>query len=188
MTHFEAKDLPISGLKLIQPLYVDDERGYFLKGYEESIFTSIGVPFEITEDFESFSKKGVVRGLHFQTSNPQTKLVRVLMGGIYDVAVDLRMGSPTFGRWHAEYLSSDNHAGFYIPSGFAHGFVVLTDSALVQYKCERPYDANTDTGIVWNDSELAIEWPFVEQLIISKKDAGLQTFSKFKETSGGICF
>lgn len=186
MTQFSVLPLPLNGLKLLQPFYVEDHRGYFLKGYEQNMFSALGVPMAITEDFESFSHGGTVRGLHFQTNAPQAKLVRALSGEIFDVAVDLRKNSSTFGQWHAEILSAENRAMFYIPQGFAHGFMVLSGSALVQYKCEGRFDSETDTGIVWNDTDLAICWPECSAPILSDKDAQLQTFAGFCKQFGGL--
>ena len=183
MQQFSFETTSIRDLMIIHPFYMEDERGFFLKSFEKEIFWQNGIKTEIFEDFESYSIKGVLRGLHFQTEKPQAKLVRALTGTIYDVAVDLRKTSKTFGKWHAEILSVDNHKAFFIPKGFAHGFLVLSDNALVSYKCEGAFLKETDTGIVWNDPELKIDWPTnqVDEIIVSEKDRRLQTFSHFKE-------
>lgn len=183
MQQFSFEAIPIPDLMIVNPFYMEDERGFFLKSFEKEIFRQNGIKTEIFEDFESYSIKGVIRGLHFQTEKPQAKLVRALTGTIYDVAVDLRKASETFGKWHAEILSADNHKAFFIPKGFAHGFLVLSDSALVSYKCEGAFSKETDTGIVWNDPELKIDWPTnqVDEIIVAEKDRGLQTFKHFKE-------
>lgn len=171
--HFEALD--IKGLFIIQPFYMEDERGYFMKNYEKNVFAQAGIETNIFEQFETFSKKNVVRGLHYQSVEPQSKLVRVIHGEIYDVAVDIRVGSPTFKQWRGILLSSHNQKQFFIPSGFAHGFLVLSDEALVSYTVSGKYLKKYDTGIVWNDPDIGIDWPIKsdEDLIISEKDKGL---------------
>lgn len=179
MQHFSFKQAPIDGLMIVEPLFSEDDRGYFLKSFEKEVFRQHGIQIDLYEDFESFSRRGVVRGLHFQTDGPQAKYVRALSGTVFDVAVDLRDGSPTFGVWHGEVLSQENRKGFYIPKGFAHGFQVLSDSALVSYKCDGRFSPATDTGIVWNDEDLAVEWPFVDSPILSDRDASLMSFKTF---------
>ncbi|SDP87455.1 dTDP-4-dehydrorhamnose 3,5-epimerase [Eubacterium maltosivorans] len=188
MQQFLFETTPIQDLMLINPFYMEDERGFFLKSFEKEIFRQNGIKTEIFEDFESYSIKGVIRGLHFQTEKPQAKLVRALTGTIYDVVVDLRKASETFGKWHAEILSADNHKAFFIPKGFAHGFLVLSDSALVSYKCEGAFSKKTDTGIVWNDPELKIDWPLenLAEPIISAKDKNLMTFKNYRNRKNEI--
>ena len=179
---FENSNLP--ELKIISPFYVEDHRGYFLKSFEKEIFAQNGIEYDIFEDFESFSKRGVIRGLHFQTNRPQAKLVRAITGEIYDVAVDLRQDSATFGNWEGFILSDKNKKAILIPQGFAHGFLVLSETALVSYKCAGKFSRETDSGIVWNDRDLNIEWPIKRNMkvIISEKDANLQTFLQYVET------
>lgn len=182
MSNFSFKELNIKGLYLINPFFVEDNRGYFLKNYEKDIFALNGIETDIFETFESYSKFGVIRGLHFQTENPQAKLVRCISGRIYDVAVDIRKGSETFGKWCGVYLDDNNKQGFFIPKGFAHGFIVLSDTALVSYVCSGKYSKGTDSGIIWNDSDIGISWPTenISELIISERDKQLQTFKELK--------
>jgi dTDP-4-dehydrorhamnose 3,5-epimerase len=136
----------------------------------------------------SYSKKGVLRGLHFQTKYSQDKLIHVYCGEVFDVAVDLRKGSSTFGKWEGFCLSGENKLGLYIPSGFAHGYLALSDEVIFSYRCGQPYAPDFDSGIIWNDKELGVKWPLVdiEQLIISPKDQKLQTFAEFKSCSRGF--
>lgn len=183
MSNFSVSNVPkIDGLKIITPFFLEDQRGYFLKGYERDVFSGFGIEGEIQEDFESYSVKGVLRGMHFQLKYPQTKIVRVLAGEIYDIAIDLRWESITYGKWHSEILSDKNHNAFYIPKGFAHGFLVLSDYALVQYKCIGRYFKEYDTGIIWNDKKLSIDWPVdavKNDLIITEKDQNGMTFEEY---------
>ena len=130
---FSIEECELKGLKIIHPFFAEDERGFFLKSFEQDIFKTFGLENIISEDFESFSYKNVIRGLHFQTNNPQIKMVRAITGEIMDVAVDLRKDSPTFGKWESVILSGDNHKIFWIPAGFAHGFRVLSEDAIVSY-------------------------------------------------------
>lgn len=182
MQQFSFESTPIKDLIIVNPFYIEDERGFFLKSFEKEIFRQNGIQTEVFEDFESYSVKGVIRGLHFQTEKPQSKLVRTLTGTIFDVAVDLRVESETFGKWYAEVLSSENHKAFFIPKGFAHGFLVLSDSALVSYKCEGAFSKETDTGILWNDPDLKIDWPIKDfsKPIISTKDKNLMDFKNYR--------
>jgi len=178
---FETTD--IQDLMIINPFSADDERGSFVKAYEKDIFKENGIEFIPYEYFESVSKKGVIRGLHFQTENPQAKLIRVSYGEIFDVAVDLRKNSKSFGMWHGVNISSENKKMFYIPKRFAHGFLALSDIAIVSYLCNDKYSKETDGGIVWNDKELKIDWHLnnVNKIIISEKDKKLQGFKEFKK-------
>lgn len=175
----------IDGLKIITPFFVEDERGYFLKNVEKDIFAQFGIDMDIYEEFETYSKHGVIRGLHFQTHNPQGKLVSALKGTIMDVAVDLRKGSLTFGQWESVYLSDQNHELFWIPAGFAHGFEVLSEDALVSYKCVGKYYSEYDTGIRWNDTDIGVKWN-VDRPVLSVKDAGLMDFKEFERNYGGL--
>ena len=150
---------PIEGLTLIHPHVFEDERGYFIKDFESSFYAANGLPVEFLETNESKSKKGTIRGLHFQQRFSQGKLIRVIKGTVYDVAVDLRFGSPTFGKWMGFELSEYNHNILYIPEGFAHGFLVLSDTAEFVYKCTDVYDPKSEGGIPWNDPTVNVEWP-----------------------------
>lgn len=181
MQQFTFTKSKVLGLKLISPFYVQDNRGYFLKSYEKEIFAQNEVFHDIFEDFESYSQKGVIRGLHFQTDSPQSKLVRAISGKIFDVAVDLRFDSKTFGKWEGFFLSDRNRISLLIPRGFAHGFLVLSESALVTYQCAGQYSKATDCGIRWNDKDLAIPWPIDDfsKVTVSERDALLPTFSEY---------
>lgn len=188
MELFKFDSTTMDGLTLIHPFFAPDERGYFMKTYECEIFKKNGINMGNAEDMTSYSKKGVLRGLHFQTKYSQDKLIRVYYGEVYDVAVDLRKESPTFGQWEGFLLSGQNKLGLYIPSGFAHGYLALTDEVIFSYRCGQPYAPNYDSGIIWNDRDLGIEWPIknTDNLIISSKDQKLQTFSEFKAQSEGF--
>ena len=149
----------IEGLCVITPAVHGDDRGYFMETYNASDMKEAGLDIRFVQDNQSMSTKGVLRGLHFQKHYPQTKLVRVIKGAVYDVAVDLRSGSPTFGKYHGETLTADNQRQLLIPRGFAHGFLVLTDTAEFCYKCDDFYHADDEGGLAWNDPEIGIEWP-----------------------------
>ena len=154
------KDLDgIRGLCLITPAVHGDSRGYFMETWSRRDMAEAGLDVDFVQDNQSCSAKGVLRGLHFQKQYPQTKLVRVIKGEVFDVAVDLRAGSPTFGRWHGELLTEENNRQFLIPKGFAHGFLVLTDTAAFCYKCDDFYHPDDEGGLAWNDPEIGIEWP-----------------------------
>lgn len=162
-------DLP--GCVVIEPKVFGDERGYFYEGWNAERFAEHGLPANFVQGNVSRSARGVLRGLHFQwPTNPQGKLVSVLEGEVYDVAVDVRRGSPTFGRWAAVVLSADNKRHFWIPPGFAHGFVVLGEHALFTYLCTAPYDPASDCSVRWDDPQLAIDWP-IRAPSLSAKDA-----------------
>ena len=149
----------IKGLKVIEPAVYGDARGYFMETYNYNDFKEAGIDCEFVQDNQSASKKGVLRGLHFQINYPQDKLVRVVNGTVFDVAVDLREGSETFGKWFGVELTEENKKQFYIPEGFAHGFLVLTDTAEFCYKCDDFYHPNDEGGLAWNDPAIGIEWP-----------------------------
>lgn len=185
-SRFSIEEAKIEGLKIITPFYAEDERGYFIKDFERNIYKDFGLENLLSESFLTKSKRGVIRGLHFQTHRPQIKLVSVLQGEVMDVAVDLRRDSTTFGKWEIVTLSENNHKIFYIPAGFAHGFQVLSDSALVSYKCIGEYDAQTDSGIAYNDEELGIIWSTGYEVIVSQRDKELMTFNEFKNMYGGL--
>ena len=164
------EDLPLSGLKLIRPAVFEDARGYFLELHHERRFASMGVQDALVQDNLSYSRRGVLRGLHFQTPGWQGKLVSVVRGEVFDVAVDLRRDSPTFGQWHGLTLSEQNHRQLWVPRGFAHGFCVTSDEALVLYKCSDFYEPAQEQTLLWSDPELGIPWP-VERPLVSDKDA-----------------
>ena len=151
----------INGLCVIIPAVHGDSRGYFMETYSARDMAEVGLDIVFVQDNQSCSTKGVLRGLHFQKQFPQTKLVRVIKGAVFDVAVDLRSGSPTYGKWHGELLSEENKKQFLIPRGFAHGFLVLSDIAEFCYKCDDFYHPNDEGGLAWNDPEIGIEWPGV---------------------------
>ena len=162
----------IEGVLIITPEVREDARGYFMETYQRKDFEAVGVNVEFVQDNQSASRKGVLRGLHFQKQFPQDKLVRVIKGAVYDVCVDLREGSKTFGKWVGVELSEDNKKQFFIPKGFAHGFLVLSDYAEFVYKCSDFYHPNDEGGIAYNDPDIAVKWPMEEglELIMSEKD------------------
>ncbi|ADP77084.1 dTDP-4-dehydrorhamnose 3,5-epimerase [Methanothermus fervidus DSM 2088] len=172
MGKFKFKKTSIPGLYVIKPKVFEDERGYFMETYNAKEFKKANINAKFVQDNQSFSKKGVLRGLHFQYRRQQGKLVRVIKGKIFDVAVDLRKNSETYGEWESVILSGKNKKMFYIPEGFAHGFLVLSDTAIVTYKCTDFYYPEYEGGIIWNDPDIGIEWPIdeVDKLIISDKD------------------
>lgn len=152
----------IEGLCVITPAVHGDNRGYFMETYSQRDMEEAGFNISFVQDNQSMSSKGVLRGLHFQKQYPQTKLVRVIRGEVFDVAVDLRADSPTYGKYHGELLTEENKKQFLIPRGFAHGFLVLSDTAEFCYKCDDFYHANDEGGMAWNDPEIGIEWPKLE--------------------------
>lgn len=160
----------IEGVYIIEPKVFGDNRGYFMETYNEQEFKNNGLDYNFVQDNQSKSKKGVLRGLHFQKTHPQAKLVRVLEGEVFDVAVDLRKGSKTYGKWVGVILSEENKKQFMIPRGFAHGFVVLSETAVFAYKCDDFYHPEDEGGIMWNDSDINIEWPYKGELLLSEKD------------------
>lgn len=162
----------IEGLYIIEPKVFYDSRGYFMESYNKNDFYAEGLKMDFVQDNQSMSSKGVLRGLHFQKEHPQGKLVRVLRGEVFDVAVDIRKGSKTFGKWYGVILSAENKKQFYISEGFAHGFLVLSDEVEFAYKCTDFYRPDDEGGIIWNDSDIDIDWPINKdiELIISDKD------------------
>jgi dTDP-4-dehydrorhamnose 3,5-epimerase len=159
----------ISGLVVFEPQVFDDERGFFLETYRQDVLLEAGIDKMFVQDNHSRSSKGTLRGLHYQLTQPQGKLVRVSSGSVFDVAVDVRLGSPTFGQWHGEILDSDDKKMMYIPHGFAHGFLVLTESADFIYKCTDYYHPQSEQGVLWNDADININWP-IENVLLSEKD------------------
>lgn len=182
---FSIHDLRIEGVKLITPFYVEDSRGYFLKSLERDVFKEWNLDADIYEDFESYSRKGVIRGLHFQTQNPQIKIVRAIRGTVHDVIVDLRKESSTFGKYVDVILSEENHSSLWVPKGFAHGFEVLSEDALMSYKCVGKYSKGSDTGIRWDDEDLNIPWQTIAP-IVSERDASLMSFRDFVDKYEGL--
>jgi dTDP-4-dehydrorhamnose 3,5-epimerase len=176
----------IEGLLIIEPKVFGDERGYFFESYSERDFTEAVGPVKFVQDNESKSRYGVLRGLHFQKEPyAQAKLVRVVSGAVLDVAVDLRKGSPTFGRHFSVELTGENHRQFFIPKGFAHGFCVLSEEVVFQYKCDEFYHPEAEGGIAWNDPDLAIDWRIpASDLILSPKDQRHPSFKTYKD---GLC-
>jgi dTDP-4-dehydrorhamnose 3,5-epimerase len=161
----------LPGVLIIEPKVFPDARGFFVETYNRARYVDFGINIDFVQDNLSFSSKGVLRGLHYQSPHAQGKLVQVLQGEVWDVAVDIRHGSPQFGQWAAVTLSSENKKQFYIPPGFAHGFCVLSTTALFTYKCSDFYHPECDAGVRWNDPEIGIRWP-VEEPILSEKDNG----------------
>jgi dTDP-4-dehydrorhamnose 3,5-epimerase len=157
---------------VLAPPVFTDSRGYFLETYQQKKYAKLGISKPFVQDNQSYSTKNVLRGLHFQLRYPQGKLVRVTQGTVFDVAIDIRRNSPTFGKWHGEILSADNRKQMYIPENFAHGFCVLSDSAEFLYKCTDFYVPGDEAGLIWNDPQLGIKWP-IDEPILSSKDAVL---------------
>lgn len=165
----EVIDCRLKGLKLIKPKVFKDSRGYFLESFKQPLYENHGITEVFQQDNHSFSQQGCIRGMHFQSIPGQAKLVRVAVGKIYDVAVDIRPHSPTFGQWEAVMLDDQEHHQFYIPVGFAHGFCVLSPEAHVMYKVSTPYDPKHEKGFRWDDPQIKITWP-IEQPIVSERD------------------
>ena len=172
MGNFNFIETKINDIYIIEPKVFGDNRGYFMETYNKKDFFEAGLTMEFVQDNESKSKKGVLRGLHFQTKHTQGKLVRVTKGQVFDVAVDLRSGSPTFGKWEGVILSEENKRQFYVPEGFAHGFLVMSDVAVFNYKCTDYYAPEYDSGLLWNDEDINIQWPLtgIEDILLSDKD------------------
>ena len=175
MGKFKFIETGISDLYVIEPTVFGDDRGYFMETYNDEFKPYIkhldGTPCDFIQDNQSRSKRGVLRGLHFQTANPQGKLVRVIEGEVYDVAVDLRKNSETYGKWYGVLLSADNKRQFYVPEGFAHGFLVTSEYATFVYKCTRLYDPSSEGGLLWCDPQIGINWPEVDaEILLSEKD------------------
>jgi dTDP-4-dehydrorhamnose 3,5-epimerase len=169
----------IADLIIIQPTIIDDTRGFFFESYNQQEFKVHGITVNFVQDNHSKSVKNTLRGLHYQINPGQAKLVRVVVGEVFDVAVDIRFGSPTFGQWLGAKLSAGNKKQVFIPAGFAHGFCVLSDVAEFEYKCSEFYSPNNERGIRWNDPDLNIKWP-VEQPILSEKDRNNPAFKEIE--------
>lgn len=175
----EIINLRLDGLKLIKPKIFYDKRGFFLESYSQPLFERFGIESFYPQDNHSFSQKDTLRGMHFQTEPGQAKLVRVGMGSIYDVVVDIRKNSPTFGKWEAIILDGEKHHQLYIPIGFAHGFCVLSESAHVLYKVSSLFDPKTEKGFRWDDPQLNIQWP-IHSPLVSERDQNCPLFSDMK--------
>jgi len=170
MSKFTFTKTSIDGVFIIEPTVFGDDRGYFMETYSESEFKAAGLDYTFVQDNQSKSKRGVLRGLHFQKTHPQAKLVRVLDGEVLDVAVDLRKNSKTYGKWVGVKLSADNKKQFMIPRGFAHGFLVLSETAVFTYKCDDFYHPEDEGGIMWNDPDIGIDWGDITDVALSEKD------------------
>lgn len=183
MGKFKIIETPIRGLLLIEGKVFRDDRGFFMESYNYKELSEIGFDLEFVQDNHSFSRKGVIRGLHFQLKYPQGKLVRVISGRVFDVAVDLRVNSSTFGKWFGVELTEGDGLQFYIPPGFAHGFISLKENTHFFYKCTEYYHPEDDFGIIWNDPEINISWPLdgLESIIISEKDNKLPSFREVRD-------
>ena len=181
MGKIKVTTCPIEGRYVIEPTVFKDERGYFMETYNQNDFKEAGLDMVFVQDNQSMSVKGVLRGLHYQKQYPQGKLVRAVRGTVFDVAVDLREKSATYGKWFGVILSEENKKQFYIPEGFAHGFLVLSDEAEFAYKCTDFYHPGDEGGLKWDDPEIGVDWPIEEgmELIISEKD---KKWGGFKET------
>lgn len=185
VTACEKNGKVIEGLYVIEPTVFKDARGYFMETYNQNDFNEAGLNMVFVQDNQSCSQKGVLRGLHYQKEFPQGKLVRAVRGSVFDVAVDLRVNSDTYGMWYGVELTEDNKKQFYIPEGFAHGFLVLSDIAEFAYKCTDFYHPGDDGGLIYNDPEIGVEWPIEEgmELIMSDKDTkwgGLKDTFRFE--------
>lgn len=176
----------IEGLKIITPEVRGDARGYFMETYQYNDFKAAGIPEVFVQDNQSASKRGVLRGLHFQIEHPQDKLVRVIKGEVFDVAVDLRKGSKTFGKWFGVLLSEENKKQFFVPKNFAHGFLVLSDYAEFCYKCSDFYHPGDEGGLAYNDPDIGVEWPIPEdmELIFSDRDTKWGGIREYKKEHG----
>ena len=188
MSKFKKVETGIRDLYVIEPTVFGDNRGFFMETYSKKDFNDIGLTMDFVQDNHSKSKKGVLRGLHFQIKHTQGKLVRVTKGSVYDVAIDLRKNSETFGKWYGVELTEENKKMFYIPEGFAHGFLTLEDETEFQYKCTDYYAPEFDSGVLWNDKNINIEWNLEkyglneETILLSEKDKNQQTFLQFIES------
>lgn len=186
MANFIFNKTAIEGVLIIEPTAYKDERGYFMETYNYNEFKSAGINNIFVQDNQSKSKKGVLRGLHFQKKYSQAKLVRIISGEVFDVAVDIRKGSQTFGGWVGAMLSAENNKQVFIPKGFAHGFLVISDEAEFFYKCDEFYHPEDECGIIWNDETIGIRWPEVEEIILGKKDMDNLSFKEICGTDLGL--
>ena len=177
---FTFKETKIKDVYIIEPEVFGDNRGYFMETYKKKDFDEAGLVYDFIQDNQSKSKKGVLRGLHFQKKYPQAKLVRCIEGEVFDVCVDLRKNSPTYGKWHGAILSAERGNQFMIPKGFAHGFLVLSETATFCYKCDELYHPEDEGGIIYNDSDVDIDWPEVGEVLLSEKDKKNPTLKESK--------
>jgi len=173
----KVKSTSLEGFLVIEPNCYKDSRGFFLETYQEDIYKAAGIKDKFVQDNQSRSIKGVIRGMHFQVNRPQAQIVTIMRGAVFDVGVDLRQNSPTFGRWHGVELSDTGQRQVYMAPGIAHGFCVLSDLADLHYKVSRFYDPDDECGMVWNDSEVNIDWPLITPLI-HQRDANYQSLSQ----------
>lgn len=180
---FEFKETTINGLIIIHPHLYADHRGLYTKIFEKNIYEENGITCEFTESSDIYSKKGALRGLHYQTNNSQAKLIHIVSGCLYDVALDLRKDSPTFGKCHEELMQSKDHKTLFIPEGFAHGFMALEDHTIFSYQCSGKYIPEACGGICWNDPDLNISWPMneysIDEVIITEKDRNWPTLAEY---------
>ena len=182
MGKFKFTETGIKDMFVVEPTVFEDNRGYFMETFQENDFKQAGHDLTFVQDNQSKSSKGVLRGLHLQLKYPQGKLVRVIKGEVFDVGVDLRGDSPTYGKWYGEILSEDNKKQLYIPPKFAHGFLVLSDEAEFLYKCTEFYHGEDESGIKWDDEDIAIDWPLdgIDEIILSDKDKEWKSFKDSK--------
>ena len=193
--NFTFRDTEIPGVLLVDARCYPDDRGFFMETHKACDFAKAGIDCVFVQDNQSASTKGVLRGLHFQKAHPQAKLVRVVSGSVFDVAVDLREGSPTFGRWEGYVLSAENRRQLFIPRGFAHGFLVLSDYAEFCYKCDDIYHPGDEGGVRWDDPDLNIEWPSSvgdscfdpRKVVLSAKDSDQPFLSELANDMGVVC-
>ena len=183
---FQFIKTEIEGLQIILPHQFPDDRGLYKKYYEKNVFAQNGITCEFNESSDLYSKKGALRGLHYQTVHSQAKLIHVISGALFDVALDLRENSPTYGKYHAELLKAEDNKVLFIPEGFAHGFISLTDETVFSYQCSGKYVPEACGGIVWNDPDLNIPWPLeefgIKQVIVTPKDANWPTLKKYTDS------
>ena len=184
--NFTFTPTPLEGAIIVDVKSYGDARGAFMETYKQSDFLAGGIDCDFVQDNQSSSVQGVLRGLHFQIQHPQSKLVRVMEGEVYDVAVDLRPDSPSFGQWVGVTLSAENRRQFFVPQGFAHGFYVLSERAVFCYKCDDEYHPGDEGGIIWNDPQIAVDWPLLEgvDIVLSEKDKVNQSFSEWCANQG----
>lgn len=182
--HFVFEPLELEGAYLIKPFKARDNRGHFIKDYSQKLFEQQGIKHNLKEVFYTTSEAGVIRAIHFQEVKQQAKLVRCISGEVFDVIVDLRKESKTFGQWCSLYLNDENHFSIYVPEGFGHGYLVIKPS-VVAYKCSEDFYGEYDTGIIWNDPDIGIEWPLnqVKKITLSEKDQALKSFKKYLEVT-----
>jgi len=184
LNKFKKLPTPIPDLSIIESTVFGDQRGFFMETYNRKEFHELGIDIDFVQDNHSRSKKGTLRGLHFQIKFPQAKLVRVIKGEVYDIAVDIREDSPSFGKWFGVILSEDNKRQFFVPEGFAHGFLALSDIVEFTYKCSDYYHPEDEGGIIWNDESIGIEWPLEEydivEPLLSEKDKKWPTLEELK--------